>query len=140
MNEHTLPASIEFEGQGLSIVDHNGKAWLSGVQIADALGFAHRQIAGAANPTRNDGVNDIYRRNRDEFTEDITAVIRQGFALDVFDGLGGGQPEESLSAPDGPSELSPALRSAIECKAHAASLRAYESAKAQIEAGWCRSG
>jgi len=49
------------------------------------------------------------------------------------------QQPESLPAPEGPAQPSKAVRSAINRKAHAVSLQAYESAKAQIEAevrGW----
>jgi len=44
------------------------------------------------------------------------------------------QQPESLPAPEGPAQPSKAVRSAINRKAHAVSMQAYESAKAEIEA------
>ena len=161
MNEHTLPASVEFDGKSLTIIDHNGKPWLTVSQIVRALGMQS-----------DSGIQGIYRRNRDEFTDDMTTVIRQGstrvrifsprgahligmlartekakafrrFALDVLEGLGRGQPEKSLPAPAGPPQPSPAVRSAIDRGAHAVSLRAYESVREQLAAevdGWLAEG
>lgn len=63
-----LPESIQFEDTSLSVIDRNGTPWLTGLQIASALGFA--------NP-RSDMAN-LYRRNRDEFTNDMTAIVPHG--------------------------------------------------------------
>lgn len=56
----------EFEGTELEIIDRNGTPWLRGSQIASALGYQAKH---------GDAVNKIYSRNKDEFTEEMTAVI-----------------------------------------------------------------
>ena len=59
--------TLYFHDTELSIIDHDGQLWLTGVQIEAALGF-----------TKAGGVSQLYRRNRDEFSDDMVAIIRQG--------------------------------------------------------------
>jgi len=53
MNEHTLPVSVEFDGQVITIIDHSGRPWMALSQIARALGMKG-----------DSGIQSIYRRNR----------------------------------------------------------------------------
>lgn len=46
------------------IVDRDGDAWLRSPQIAVALGYS-----------RADRVNELYARNADEFTTDMTELV-----------------------------------------------------------------
>ena len=59
-----LPVSLAFEGIELSIIDHQGRAWLTAADLARALGYA-----------RSDLVGRIYDRHRDEFTPDMTETV-----------------------------------------------------------------
>jgi hypothetical protein len=56
---------IEFD-----VVDQNGTPWLRGLQIASALGFK--------NPSSD--IKNIFDRNADEFTPDMTALVELGTA------------------------------------------------------------
>lgn len=67
MTGTTLPATLDFDGTALEITDHNGAPWLTLSQIVRALGF-----------DSDAGVQNLYTRNRAEFTEDMTALLRQG--------------------------------------------------------------
>lgn len=64
----SMPATIQFHDTELSIIDRDGRPWLTGPQIGGALGY----------PDGGKQVQKIYGRNRDEFTDDMTAVIPQG--------------------------------------------------------------
>lgn len=57
--------SLVFQNTTFDIVDHNGDAWLRSPQIAVALGYS-----------RADRVNELYARNADEFTADMTALVK----------------------------------------------------------------
>ena len=57
----------EFFGQPLDIIDHAGKRWLTAEQIGLALGY------NAANARQ--GINNLYNRHPEDFTEADTCVI-----------------------------------------------------------------
>ena len=156
--------SVEFDGTALEIIDHAGTPWLTLSQIAIALGYENAS-----------SLVDIHRRNRSEFTPDMTALLRQGrtririfsargahligmfartpkakafrrWVLDVLDGLD--RPVKPVSetpqvqalpapAPKPVDPITPEVRRAIERKAHALSLEAFEHNRAYLEA-WIR--
>lgn len=58
-----LPQSIRFQDTDIQIIDRNGVPWISGAQIATALGYVNR-----------DEVSRIYNRNKDEFTTDMSCT------------------------------------------------------------------
>ena len=66
---HPIHETVRFEDTELSVIDRDGVPWLTGTQIAYALGTERRSA-----------VTDIHARHRDEFTDAMTAVIRQGRA------------------------------------------------------------
>lgn len=70
--------SLAFNGTELSPVNHNNQIWLSAVELAKALGYS-----------RSDEISRIFRRNEDEFTGKMTAVIRerQNGVLEEINGL-----------------------------------------------------
>lgn len=148
MANTTLPTTIDFDGVSIEVIDHDGSPWLTLQQIAVALGYEQPR-----------SLVDIHRRNRAEFTPDMTALLRQGrtrvrifsprgahligmfartpkakafrrWVLDVLDGLGHpqlpptGQAAQALPAPADP--ITPEVRSAINRRAHALSLRHYD--------------
>ncbi len=59
-----LPATVTFQDTELSIVDHQGRPWLTAADLSRALGYS-----------RADKVTRLYDRHKDEFTEDMTQVI-----------------------------------------------------------------
>lgn len=61
---NTLPESVRFQDTNLSIIDRNGTLWLSSADLARGLGYA-----------RADKVSEIYRRNSDEFTADMSEPL-----------------------------------------------------------------
>lgn len=60
-----LPAHLKFEGTKLSIIDHNGIPWLSAADLARAMD---------CKDTRS--ISKIYTRNEDEFTENMSVVVK----------------------------------------------------------------
>lgn len=69
MHNHTQGTSaptthLIFEGTALSIIDHSGQPWLAAADLARALDYS--------NPR---SISNIYDRNRDEFTSEMTQVI-----------------------------------------------------------------
>lgn len=64
---NTLPKSVRFNNTDITIIDRNGQPWITGVQIASALGMADRR-----------GVHMLWTRHKDEFSTNMTAVIRDG--------------------------------------------------------------
>jgi len=60
----TLPTTIAFKDTTLDIIRRNGQPWLRGPQIEAALGFKSRG-----------DLNQVYERNKDEFTDTETAVV-----------------------------------------------------------------
>lgn len=76
-----LPSAVQFQNHTLQVHARNGKPWLSSGDIGTALGYGVRQ--GAVNLTDPpctkspaDEVNRLYARNADEFTDEMTAIIR----------------------------------------------------------------
>lgn len=65
MNQH-LPA--EFNGKTFQIIQRDGKRWLTGEQVGLALGYAEANA--------RIGVQNLYGRHSDEFTEADTCVIK----------------------------------------------------------------
>lgn len=57
--------SVAFENTKIELITRNSEIWARGTQIGYALGYA--------NPRQK--IHDIYRRNADEFTDTMTAVI-----------------------------------------------------------------
>ncbi|MFN4056416.1 MAG: BRO family protein [Alishewanella aestuarii] len=61
------PMIAQFDGLNLSIIDHAGKKWLTAEQVGLALGYA---------PDKSrQGINNLYKRHDDEFTEQDSTVI-----------------------------------------------------------------
>jgi len=60
-----LPDAILFQDVPMQVFDREGIPWLKGSQIATALGYA-----------KPGAVHAIYARHTDEFTEDMTALIK----------------------------------------------------------------
>ena len=58
----------EFLGTPLSIINHAGKRWLTAEQAGRALGY------NEANARQ--GVNNLYNRHEDEFTEEDSTIIK----------------------------------------------------------------
>lgn len=70
-----LPDVLTFEDTELEVIDRDGQVWLSGLQIGDALGYSDDKA-----------VSHIYARNFDEFTDEMTCVVKlttQGQIRDV---------------------------------------------------------
>lgn len=56
--------TLAFRNTTFEIVDHQGLPWLRSPQIAEALEYSQ--------PNR---INDLYNRNSDEFTDQMTALV-----------------------------------------------------------------
>ncbi len=63
-NAGNLPATLTFLDTELKIIDRDGVPWITGPDIARALGCA-----------RPDVVANLYRRNKDEFTDQMAQHI-----------------------------------------------------------------
>lgn len=59
-----MSAALTFETVAFSVIDHRGQTWLTGVQIAQALGYS-----------REDKVGRLHQRHAHEFTDEMTAVV-----------------------------------------------------------------
>lgn len=57
--------TLSFNGVTLTPVHRNAQVWLSSAELAEALGYKHENA-----------VTKIYNRNADEFTENMTQVIK----------------------------------------------------------------
>ncbi|MFH1806845.1 MAG: BRO family protein [Pseudomonadota bacterium] len=60
-----LPATLNFQNTELSIIDRDGVPWVTGPDIARALGCA-----------RADTISRIYGRNREEFTDEMSRTVK----------------------------------------------------------------
>lgn len=60
-----IPSTIQFHETELSIIDHDGKVWLTSADLARALGYA-----------RADKVGEIYARNKDEFSPEMPLTLK----------------------------------------------------------------
>lgn len=59
--------SLAFNGIQLNPITHNNQIWLTSVELAKSLGYAHEN-----------GVRKIYNRHKDEFTDGMTAIVSGG--------------------------------------------------------------
>ena len=57
--------TFNFNETQFTIIDRNGQAWLKASQIGDALAY-----------TDDKSINHLYSRNADEFTENMTTVVK----------------------------------------------------------------
>lgn len=58
----------DVHGQSISIIDHSGQRWLTAESLGLALGYSPDKA--------RQGVNNLYNRHADEFTEADTTVIK----------------------------------------------------------------
>ena len=65
MQSHDSTAVLVFESTEFDVVDIHNVPWLRGLQVASALGYR--------NPTAD--IQNLYSRNADEFTEEMTQVM-----------------------------------------------------------------
>ena len=63
-NDH-CESKLVFEGIELSIVDHHGRAWLTASDLSKALGYK-----------QSNQITHIYRRNKNEFTSEMTEKVK----------------------------------------------------------------
>ena len=61
------PLSFRFHEFEIKVIDRKGKPWIVGKDIGLALGYATKDAARR--------IRQLYQRNQDEFTEDMTQVI-----------------------------------------------------------------
>lgn len=59
-----MSSPLTFQTVTFSVIDHKGQAWLTGPQIAQALGYG-----------RADKVAQLHKRHAHEFTAEMTAVV-----------------------------------------------------------------
>lgn len=59
-----MPQSLTFQETQFDVIDQNGQPWLQARQIGKALGYS-----------RPDAILNIYQRNKDEFSVDMTSTI-----------------------------------------------------------------
>ena len=57
--------TLQFQDTQFTITDLNGKPWLRGYQIGNALQYSDGAVA----------IAKLYERNADEFTESMTQVV-----------------------------------------------------------------
>ena len=62
--QSNLPVAIPFGPTNLSIIDRDGRPWITSADLARALGYS---LAGS--------VNKIFERNKREFTDDMTLNV-----------------------------------------------------------------
>ncbi|STZ76355.1 BRO-N domain-containing protein [Bergeriella denitrificans] len=58
----------QFNPSQISIIDHNGGKWLTAEQLGLALGFSDKRA--------RDGVNNLYNRHLDEFSDGDSTTIK----------------------------------------------------------------
>jgi prophage antirepressor-like protein len=64
--QHTSSTAVlVFENVEFDVVDVHNVPWLRGKQVADALGYLNARQA----------IDDLYSRNADEFTEELTQLV-----------------------------------------------------------------
>ncbi|WP_020504129.1 antA/AntB antirepressor family protein [Lamprocystis purpurea] len=160
-----IPATIDFEGTTLRVIERDGAPWLAASTLAAALGEGLHLV------------QNTFHRNRGQFAG-MSAVIRDGrtpqvrifsvwgvyllcllihtpraarlrewtrTVLDTLGALGGSRLDRPTPAPTLlPSPVdsltTPAVRAAINRKAHALSLAAFEHNREILEAWLCRCG
>ncbi|MDO4434576.1 MAG: BRO family protein [Alysiella sp.] len=57
-----------FNPHQISVIDHNGSKWLTAEQLGLALGFSAKRA--------RDGVNNLYNRHIEEFSDDDSTTIK----------------------------------------------------------------
>lgn len=62
--KNQYPDSVRFEDTDLSIIDNKGKPWITSTDLARALGYG-----------RLDTVARIFKRNEDEFTDEMSLTV-----------------------------------------------------------------
>jgi len=67
-----MPATIEFEGVELRIIDRQGRPWVTQDDLARAL-YSVKGGDTSVSPLR--AVRRIFSRNEDEFSADMTAIL-----------------------------------------------------------------
>jgi hypothetical protein len=80
VNGGGLPASLTFGDVEITIIDHQGRPWLTAADLARALGYK-----------RADKVGRLYDRHADEFTDEMTACPKLGVK-----GFGSGESEKPV--------------------------------------------
>lgn len=68
--QNTVIDTVTFDKTQLCIIDHDGKPWLAAADLAKALGYA-----------RSDNVSNLYRKNKDEFNDDMHTNVDMTFSL-----------------------------------------------------------
>lgn len=76
-----LPAHLSFADTELTIIDQQGHPWISAADLARALGYASP-----------DAISRIYRRNVDEFAEDMCLTVNL-----TVKGFGSGDSEKLVT-------------------------------------------
>lgn len=64
MTRTNLPASLDFQGTALSVVDRSGTPWVTAADVSLALGYS-----------RGDKISRLYNMHAAEFGSDMTAVV-----------------------------------------------------------------
>lgn len=64
----TVQSLAHFNGQSLSIIDHDGRKWLTAEDAGRALGYGKDNA--------RDGVLKLYERHNDEFTEADSVTVK----------------------------------------------------------------
>jgi prophage antirepressor-like protein len=75
--------TLTFQSTTFDVIDRNGQPWLTGLQVASALGYRNPNADSA----------NLYTRHADEFTDAMTAVIKLPTA--------GGEQETRIFSPRG---------------------------------------
>ena len=60
-----MSTALAFQSTAFDVVDHNNQPWIQSRQLATALGYADEM-----------SVTKIYERNKDEFSNDMTAKVK----------------------------------------------------------------
>jgi hypothetical protein len=74
----TVQSLAHFNGQSLSIIDHDGHKWITAREVGQALGYKQEEASRS--------INNLYERHKDEFEATDTCVIKlttQGQAREV---------------------------------------------------------
>lgn len=65
---HLQTLATQFNGQPVQIIDHAGQKWLTAKEVGLCLGYNQSNA--------NTGINNLYNRHADEFTETDTCSIK----------------------------------------------------------------
>lgn len=64
---------LTFDGMTIEAYDHHGQPWLTSDQVGTALGYSDAQRS----------ISNLYNRNADEFTDEMSCVINLMSQLDA---------------------------------------------------------